>query len=700
MINMTFILSKGAKFLLDQQAFPYKNACAIELRKQWNLPVTSYDFYDTKSSSNKVSQDVFAFSNYPPKFDGTDKVYATVTDWKMDSNSMVPTLSDLGNIWKAEVTRRCHDSGLMNNHCMLQKSTWKNGYVVNDIKGKEWRTLDVEKSRYFPYDWVRSSTNIPVTQVYDNVANPGVGPAVLTTYSSGSPWSYSGTTIPGTSTHCPYMKPYDEDEYYTGRFNGKAESYCCRKVTIWKENGWRSAEALAAVVASGVMILSFIYLFFYLRPRIRALVERDEEYERRKKEKYITIEKGGEDDAKEHDTETPEKKDTRISFMKWLYAKVFPTVHTNIHTTVMEGADEYDREVSQMHEYAEKFDPLTEKLFEYLQVFSACAMSFSHGASDVANSIGPFAGVWYAYKFKMVMAKSPQLDDDMKWILGLGGAGLVIGLATYGHVIMRGMGVKIAKITPSRGFCMETATGVTVIFASAFGLPISTTQCQVGSTMGVGMLENWRRGVNWKYLRRTFAGWVATLIITGTLCAAFYSQGAYAPNVFMVKDRLDTQNMVGNHVFRSLQMIKASYSPTGSMAQTITELDVDNKLLNLYQFKNNGNDAVVLPNVTCRKNLLYNPLKDVTTTDIAKKIGTGRYVPSTCLYTVQSPCLYYDATQPMKIKCKEMWGDSSYSYYQNVQYWTSEDQKDILNRLEDVMAGVMGVTETDYVKHP
>jgi sodium-dependent phosphate transporter len=42
------------------------------------------------------------------------------------------------------------------------------------------------------------------------------------------------------------------------------------------------------------------------------------------------------------------------------------------------------------------FDPHTEDVYKYLQVFSACAVSFAHGANDVANAIGAFAGIWCA----------------------------------------------------------------------------------------------------------------------------------------------------------------------------------------------------------------------------------------------------------------------------------------------------------------
>lgn len=59
-------------------------------------------------------------------------------------------------------------------------------------------------------------------------------------------------------------------------------------------------------------------------------------------------------------------------------------------------------------------------------------MAFSHGANDVANSVGPLAGIWMVYEGMVFREKS----DPPIWILLIGAVGLVIGLATYGYKIM------------------------------------------------------------------------------------------------------------------------------------------------------------------------------------------------------------------------------------------------------------------------
>ena len=77
--------------------------------------------------------------------------------------------------------------------------------------------------------------------------------------------------------------------------------------------------------------------------------------------------------------------------------------------------------------------------------------------------------------------------DDAYWILGMGGVGIAIGLYVYGKKITYAIGEKLVKITPSRGVSIELASAMVIIVGSRLKIPLSTTHCQVGATVGVGL---------------------------------------------------------------------------------------------------------------------------------------------------------------------------------------------------------------------
>ena len=148
-----------------------------------------------------------------------------------------------------------------------------------------------------------------------------------------------------------------------------------------------------------------------------------------------------------------------------------------------------------------------ESQFAYLMVFTSCAVAFAHGSNDVANAIGPLAAIHQATNQILGNAVSP---DTPLWILFLGAAGIVIGLATLGYRVMKTIGEKIVKLTPSKGFAAQLAAALTVVLASQLNMPVSTTHTLVGAVIGIGLVEGIST-INVKSVNSIFLSWVITL---------------------------------------------------------------------------------------------------------------------------------------------------------------------------------------------
>jgi PiT family inorganic phosphate transporter len=159
-----------------------------------------------------------------------------------------------------------------------------------------------------------------------------------------------------------------------------------------------------------------------------------------------------------------------------------------------------------------------EKAFTPLMIFTACAMAFAHGSNDVANGIGPMAAVVSIVNSGGEVGQKAALP---LWILLLGGAGIVVGLATMGYKVMQTIGTKITTLTPTRGYCATLAAATTVVLASKTGLPVSTTHIAVGAVMGVGLA----RGIgalDLRVLGNIIVSWIVTLPVGGALAAIFF----------------------------------------------------------------------------------------------------------------------------------------------------------------------------------
>ncbi len=158
-----------------------------------------------------------------------------------------------------------------------------------------------------------------------------------------------------------------------------------------------------------------------------------------------------------------------------------------------------------------------ERVFAVLMVITACSMAFAHGSNDVANAIGPLAAVISVAQTGVVGAKVAL----PVWVLLLGGAGIVIGLATFGIHVIATVGRKITQLTPSRGFAAELAAATTIVIASGTGIPISTTHTLVGAVLGVGLARG-IAAIDLRVVRKIFMSWIVTIPAGAFLAIIFF----------------------------------------------------------------------------------------------------------------------------------------------------------------------------------
>ena len=126
-------------------------------------------------------------------------------------------------------------------------------------------------------------------------------------------------------------------------------------------------------------------------------------------------------------------------------------------------------------------------LFHAPLICSAALLSFAHGANDVANAVGPLAAIYHSAISGGIAAKV----SIPLWVMLIGAAGISLGLFLFGPRLIRTVGEQITRMNPMRAFCVALSAAITVIVASALGLPVSSTHITVGAVFGVGFFREY-----------------------------------------------------------------------------------------------------------------------------------------------------------------------------------------------------------------
>lgn len=157
-------------------------------------------------------------------------------------------------------------------------------------------------------------------------------------------------------------------------------------------------------------------------------------------------------------------------------------------------------------------DEGTERPFVPLLILSALSVAFAHGGNDVGNAVGPMGVVWEIWKNPRDINGKP---DTETWILSIGACGFVIGIWLLGSRTIETVGTKITTLTPSKSFATQIGAAVAVLASSAFGMPVSTSHCIVGSVVGIAVAQKYagsgESSINYKVLWKIVAGWLITI---------------------------------------------------------------------------------------------------------------------------------------------------------------------------------------------
>jgi len=105
----------------------------------------------------------------------------------------------------------------------------------------------------------------------------------------------------------------------------------------------------------------------------------------------------------------------------------------------------------------------------------------------------------------------PTSSDHVPlWVVIACAAAIGLGTMAGGQKIIKTMGTKIIHISPLQGFAAETAGAATILAASTFGVPVSTTHCINACIMGVGASKR-LSAVRWGVAGNILVAWILTL---------------------------------------------------------------------------------------------------------------------------------------------------------------------------------------------
>ena len=167
-----------------------------------------------------------------------------------------------------------------------------------------------------------------------------------------------------------------------------------------------------------------------------------------------------------------------------------------------------------------------DRLFRVLQLVSSAFFSLSHGANDAQKTMGIIVGLLVSTQGLFVNSTGWMAHlhlanaDHVPFWVELGAyTAISLGTLFGGWRIVYTMGTRITRLRPVGGFCAETAGALSILLATRFGIPVSTTHTITGAIVGVGATMR-LSAVRWGIAGRIVWAWILTIPAAALMAAA------------------------------------------------------------------------------------------------------------------------------------------------------------------------------------